>query len=260
MMAFFSDTDFRFSLWFLITWPDIRNFLLGMATGFLLLALVVALFLVTNRHRKQKHFFSKSMPLDEKVVREMIQSKQTEMVETVKFTDNAYFKVAIDLSLDLMYDIARYYFPESKYPMYELSIQELLDLNYYITKRIETIVSGKIIRRFKNYRISTIINILQKKKAIDNSKLMKLSRKLKVSKFIMVGKAILNYANPIFWFRQLAIKPSVTLLTKEVCKMIIDIFGEETNKIYSKKLFQAPEDADKIAAEFDEIVERETNS
>jgi hypothetical protein len=260
MMAFFISNMPMGGLRFLITWPDVRNFLLGMATGFLLLALVVALFLVTNRRRKQKHFFSKSTTLDEKIIQEMIRVKQNEMVETVKFTDNAYFRVAIELSLDLMYDIARHYFPDSRYPMYELSIQELLDLNYYITKRIESIVNGKIIRRFKNYRISTIINILQKKKAIDNSKLMKLSRKLKVSKFILVGKAILNYANPIFWFRQLAIKPSVTLLTKEVCKMIIDIFGEETNKIYSKKLFQEPEDPEKISNEIDELVEQEPDS
>jgi hypothetical protein len=260
MMAFFISNMPMFGLRFLITWPDIRNFLLGMATGFLLLALVVALFLVTNRRRKQKHFFSKSTTLDEQVIHEMIRVKQAEMVETVKFTDNAYFRVALELSLDLMYDIARHYFPDSRYPMYELSIQELLDLNYYITKRIESIVNGKVIRRFKNYRISSIINILQKKKAIDNSKLMKLSRKLKVSKFLLVGKVILNYANPIFWFRQLAIKPSVTLLTKEVCKMIIDIFGEETNKIYSKKLFQEPEDTEKISNEIDDLVEQGPDS
>lgn len=240
---------------FLITFTDVRNFILGLLTGFILLALFVALVMVTERSSKTKIKFSKMTTLDDKTVAGMIDAKQKEMIETVKMTDNAYFKVAFDLSFELMNEIARYYFPDSKYPMYELSIQEILDLNYYITKRVETMVNGKFIRRFKNYRVSTIINILNKKKAIDNSKLMKLSKKLHVSKLITVGKAVLNFANPIYWFRKLAIKPSTTLLTKEICKYIINIFGEETNKIYSKKLYESPEDEEKVEALFDKTVE-----
>lgn len=243
-----------------ISWPDIRNFLLGMLTGFVLLALFIALMLVTGRKKKRKAFLSKEVPLDDNAINQMILAKHEELVDAVKFTDNAYFRVAFDLSLDLMYQIAQYYFPDSKYPMYELSIQELLDLNYYITKRIEKLVNGKFIRHFKNHRISTIVNILQKKKAIDNSKLMKLSRKLQVSKLVTVGKAVLNYANPIFWFRKLAIKPSVTLVTKEICKMIISICGEETNKLYSKKMFEEPEDEDKISDQFDRLLESEVDN
>ncbi|MBN2696866.1 MAG: hypothetical protein JXR38_04935 [Bacilli bacterium] len=238
-----------------ISWPDIRNFLLGMATGFVLLTLFIALMLITGRKNKRKVFLSKEVPLDDKTVREMIETKQKELIDTVKFTDNAYFRVAFDLSFQLMQEIATYYFPNSNYPMYELSIQEILDLNYYITQRIETLVNGRFIRHFKNNRISTILNILNKKKAIDNSKLMKLSRKYQVSKLYTIGKAALNYANPIYWFRKLAIKPSVTLVTKEVCKYIIDIFGEETNKIYSKKLFEDPEDELKIESKLDHLIE-----
>ncbi len=249
---------FRISGFLQISWPDIRNFLLGMATGFVLLTLFIALMLVTGRKSKRKVFLSKQVPLDEKTIKDMIETKQKELVDTVKFTDNAYFRVAFDLSFELMQEIATYYFPKSKYPMYELSIQEILDLNYYITQRIETLVNGKFIRHFKNNRISTIINILNKKKAIDNSKLMKLSRKYQVSKLYTFGKAALNYANPIFWFRKLAIKPSVTLVTKEVCKYIIDIFGEETNKIYSKKLFETPEDETHVESKLDQLIEEET--
>jgi hypothetical protein len=240
---------------FLITFLDIKNFLLGLLSGFVLLAMFVAFYLITERQTKSKIRFSKEMNLDEKEVQQMIEIKQKELIETVKLTDNAYFRVAFDLSFELMNEIARYYFPKSKYPMYELSVQEILDLTTYITKRIEKLVNGKYIRRFKNYRISTIVNILNKKKAIDNSKLMKLSKKLQISKFVTVGKTVLNYANPIFWFRKLAIKPSTTLVTKEVCKLIIRIFGEETDKIYGKKLYERPDDDEKAEEEFDQVLE-----
>ena len=165
-----------------VTWPDIRNFILGMLTGFVLLTLFLGYFLVTGRRNRKKIFLSKETPLADQTVRAMVEAKQKELVDTVKFTDNAYFRVAIDLSMELMQEIAHYYFPESKYPMYELSIQEILDLTEYVTKRIEKIVDGKIIRHFKNSRISTIVNILEKKKALDNSKLMKLSRKYQIGR------------------------------------------------------------------------------
>jgi hypothetical protein len=54
----------------------------------------------------------------------------------------------------------------------------------------------------------------------------------------------LNYANPIYWFRKLAMKPTSDLVTKEICNMIISIVGEETNKVYSKKLFQKPDNVE----------------
>lgn len=240
---------------FLITFTDVKNFLLGLMSGFALLALFVAFFLVTDRQKKTKIKFSSQTALDDVKVQEMIEQKQKEMIETVKITDNAYFRVCFDLSFELMQEIARYYFPNSKYPMFELSIQEILDLTTYITKRVETLVNGKYIRRFKNYRISTLVNIVNKKKAIDNSKLMKLSKKLQISKLMTVGKTVLNYANPIFWFRKFAIKPSTTLVTKEICKLVIRIFGEETDKIYGKKLYEKPVDEVKVEALLDQTLE-----
>lgn len=240
-----------------ITFPDIKNFLLGLLTGFVLLALFVALMLVTERQTKSKIKLSKMTSLDDATIQAMIEAKQTEMIDTVKMTDSAYFRVAFDLSFELMNEIARYYFPESKYPMYELSIQEILDLTRYITERIEGLVNGKFVRRFKNYRVSTIINIINKKKALDNSKLMKLSKKLQISKFYSFSRAVLNYANPIYWFRKFAIKPSTTLLTKEVCKYVIQIFGEETNTIYGKKLYEEPVDIEKAEVEFDKAIEED---
>lgn len=238
-----------------IEWVDIRNFLLGMGTGFVLLALFVAFILITGRKKQTKIYKSKEMTLNDSAVQAMIEYKQNQLVETARIADNAYFRVAFELSMELMTDIAKYYFKDSKYPLYELSIQELLDLNYYITKRLTKLINGKFIRRFKNYRISTIVNLLNKKKALDNSKIMKLNRQYKVSKILSIGSAILNYANPIYWFRKIAIKPSTTLVTKEACKLIIRIVGEETNNLYSKKMFETPPDETIVEDEFDKAVE-----
>lgn len=250
------------SMFLAIDWPSIRTFILGMMTGFTLLSVAIGMLMVSGENqRKTRNIRSKKEPLDIKTVNGMIEAKTRELNEIVRVSDNGYFRVAFDLAFDLIHDIAKYYFPESRYPLYELSPQEMLDLATYIVQRLDKILNGKIVNRFKNYRISLIVDILNKKKALDNSKLMKMQREYKLSKILSVGKTILNYSNPIFWFRKLALKPSTTLVTKEICKKIIRIAGEETDKFYSRKMFEKP--IDQAAAEkeidqkFDETLSEE---
>ena len=248
---------FAVPMFLAIDWPSIRTFVLGMMTGFALLSLAAGLLIISGENqRKTRNIRSKKELLDVKTVNGMIEAKTRELNEIVRVSDNGYFRVAFDLSFDLIHDIAKYYFPESRYPLYELSPQEMLDLASYIVKRLDKILNGKIINRFKNYRISLIVDILNKKKALDNSKLMKFQKEYQLSKIWSVGKTILNYSTPIFWFRKLALKPSTTWVTKEICKKIIRIAGEETDKFYSKKMFEKPEDAAAIEKEFDTDMEK----
>lgn len=240
-----------------IEWRDIRYFLLGIATGIILLILSLVGFFSHNERKKTKKRMFRGVPLDDKVIFDMIESKHDQLDKTVKLTDNGYFKVAIDLSIELTEEIARYYFPKSKYPIYELSIQELLDLNYYITKRVDELMNGRFFKMFKNYRIATIIDILNTRKKINDSKLMQLTRKLKLQQLYSGARAILNYANPVYWFRKIAIKPTTVIVTKEVCKYIISIFGEETNKIYSKAIFKEADNEDEIIKKIDQMAQEE---
>lgn len=235
---------------------SIFNFLLGVVTGFILLFLLMLLIATVNRKKRFRRRMLNKLPLEDHEVLELIQLKQEQLIETVRLTDNAYFTVAFDLSYELLEEIARHYFPDSKYPIYEITIEELLELNQYIIYQIEALMNGKILRHFKNYRISSIVKMLNMKKAIDNSKAMKLSRKLKLQKFYSASRTVLNYANPVYWFRKIAIKPTAEVVTKEVCKYIISIVGEETNKVYSKSFREEKNDAD-LEAKFDQIVEGE---
>ncbi|MCK5732441.1 MAG: hypothetical protein KAH13_05450, partial [Tenericutes bacterium] len=99
-----------------IEWSDIRYFLLGIVTGIVLLVLsLVGVFSLKER-KKTKDRMANGIPLDDKVVYDMIESKHNQLDKTVKLTDNGYFKVAIDLSIELTEEIARYYFPKSRFP------------------------------------------------------------------------------------------------------------------------------------------------
>ncbi|MFW5888825.1 MAG: hypothetical protein ACOCUD_00430 [Bacillota bacterium] len=242
-----------------INMTTIFYFVMGILTGFVLLFLVFVLIATLNEKRAYRKRVLNKLPLGDKEVYDLIEAKQAQLLETVRLTDNAYFHVAFDLSYELLEEIASHYFPDAKYPIYEITVEELLELNRYITKRIEEMVNGKILKHFKNYRISSLINMLHMKKVIDDSKLMKLNRKFKLSKIYNVSRAVLNYANPVYWFRRLAIKPTTEVVTKEICKYIIAIVGEETNNIYSKSFAEHKDQDDEIELEekINELIEEE---
>lgn len=238
-------------------WHDVKYFLLGIITGIILLILSLLFIFSFKERKKAKGRLGQTVALDDRVVIDMIASKLEQLDQTVKLTDNGYFKVALDLSFELSEEIARYYFPESKFPIYELSIEEMLDLSHYIINRIEEVSNGKFFRLFKGYRVATIVDILNTRKRINESKLMKLTRKIKLQQIYSASKAVLNYANPVYWFKKLAIKPTTVLATKEICKYIITIFGEETNKIYSKTIFREDEDKEEIIHKIEQAIDED---
>lgn len=240
-----------------IEWRDIRYFILGILTGLILVSLTFTWMLTSKGRKKAKMRIHKGIPLDDKAIAQMIESKQEQLDHTVRITDNGYFKVALDLSFELTREIATYYFPDKKYPLYELSIQEVLDLARYITDRVEQVVDSRFFRLFKNYRIASLVEVLNTKKKITNSKLMQITRKIKLQQIYSAGKTFLNYANPIYWFRRIAIKPTTVKVTKEICKYIIVIFGEETNKVYSKAIFKEADNEEEIIENMDKLIESE---
>ena len=91
--------------------------------------------------------------------------------------------------------------------------------------------------------------MFDKKKQIQQSRVVKAAQKYKVGKIVKYGGAALNVVNPVYWFRKLVINTSVDVMTKKICIVIIGIVGEETTKIYSKKLFDKPLELDMIEEE-----------
>jgi hypothetical protein len=236
-------------------WPPdfgtLVNFLAGVVFGFTLCSLTFAvIFLGREKKRERKQIEAGALLLKPEID-EMIRKKQEMLPEIANVARHSYFRVAFDLSFELMNEIAAHYFPDKRYPMYELTPQEILDLNRYITNRLEKIINGKIIRKFKKYRISTIVEIVNRKRDLDNSKLMKINKQFQISKILGNVSLILNAANPVSWLKRSAVKPLMTYVTKEACRRIIAIVGEETDKVYSGKLFAPADDLQKAESDID---------
>ena len=146
-----------------VTLPDIRIFVLGILTGFVLLTLMIALLLVSGRRKRKKILMSREAPLDSKTVEAIVEEKQKELVDTVKFTDNAYFRVAIDLSMELMQEISHHYFPRFQIPDVRTVDPGNHRSHILCDKKGSRRSLTEVSALFKNARISTIINILEEK-------------------------------------------------------------------------------------------------
>ena len=142
----------------------------------------------------------------------------------------------------MMNEIASRFYPKSKRPLSELSIDELILLNKYILTKLEEILSKPIIRAFRGVKLSHVLILIDAKNKIDNNKAVKTVKKYKLQK---VGEVIMNVVgvlNPAKWFQKIVIDPTTNLLLKQVLLTCIDYIGEETYKVYSKRALKNTED------------------
>lgn len=211
-------------------------FFWGMLTGIVLFLATMTILFVRGKNieldvKKPEGDFS------EDDLKQLIVSRQTRLRKILKVKKDGAFRLTFEVSYELVEEISRYFFPNSKYPMYELSVNELLELNHYITDRIDEILEVPVLKNAKKARIITIVNMYEKKKAIEGSKLAKAAKKLKLGKVAKYGGMALNAVNPVYWFRKLVLSTSIDAMTRKLCVAIIGVVGEETSKVYSKKLF-----------------------
>jgi len=211
-----------------------------MITGMIVFAAIYISFFVRGKNINIENIKRPSIDVDEEELKDMIIKKQKSFKRNKKLGKQTIVKLTFDMSYELVEEISRYFFPDSKYPMLELSVSELLNLNHYVTNRLDEILDKPILKNTKNLQMTKIMAMYDKKKAIDQNKLVKAAKKYKVVKIAKYGSAVINAVNPVYWFRKLVINTSVDVMTRKICLVVIGIVGEETTNVYSKKLFSKP--------------------
>lgn len=230
----------------------------GVMLGILLTAVVYAVLLVRGARKKQKKI---QLNFDEnKIQRELV-------LETIKSTQNEYDEMSSELTLngrleelktiapELIEDIAKIYYPDSKYPFAELSVEETIELCKDIIERVDKLFNTKILKNFKTMHISKVVYVLDKKKAIEKKKVTKGVKILKLEPVRKTIMSVINAVNPIFWARKGITKVSLEIGIDQIMNMIIEIIGEETAKVYSKNLFAVSQDDENKISELETLIE-----
>lgn len=237
-----------------ISFGGFINFFLGMVTGVVAFLGMFTFLSFRGKRLNLEDIKRPDLQMNEAELRALIEGRQQKLKRMIKYDQDSAFKSAMNVSYELIEEISRYFFPNSKYPMLELSINELLELNHYITNRVDELLDIPILKNAKKARIITILSMYQKKQAVEQSKMMKAAKKAKLGKVLKYGSMALNAVNPVYWFRKLVFNTSIDAMTRKVCVVIVGVVGEETAKVYSKKLFDKDVDLGLVEANMDELL------
>ncbi|MGL4950009.1 MAG: hypothetical protein ACRC5M_06475 [Anaeroplasmataceae bacterium] len=220
------------------------SFLVGISFGIVLIVLLYFLVVLFSIRKKRHIVKGVDNAISDEEVLELVNQTRDLFKDKKLRKDKSQFSHCMDLSFDMIQNISRRFFPESKYPLYEISVDELLLLSVYISKRLDELLSHRGLKLVRRLKISTIISLTDTKKSIDDHSLMKITKKYKLTSTFKAAKSVINVVNPIYWTKKLVINTTTSFVIGKICLVIISICGEETYKVYSKSVFDEEVDVD----------------
>lgn len=238
---------------------DLIPFLTGLLAGFVFCLLIYLLVIVSSLKKVEKKRKTEIVDVEDEVINQIIKNTRNKYaLEASSIKAGEKIGVLKDCCWELLNDISKTYYPNSKHPLFELSIEEIINLDYYIMKRVEGIFNRRLIRKLKSLKITSVLNIIDKTKKIKENKAIKAVNKAKVPTIAKGVVSALNIVNPVYWVKKAMIDAPSQIILNKIAYTIIDVVGEETSKIYSKRMFVV-EDAESIENEINELIGDETN-
>lgn len=227
---------FLFKIWiFEFDFTTIFSFLFGIILGAIIVCFTYAIFVVSSLRNKKFIVQTDEDSLTTVEVKKMILESQKCFKDNDLRGELSRVAHCKNLVTSLVYGIATRFFPNSKHPLLELSVDEVMMLTIYIEKRVEDILNRKAIRLLKKIRVSSILELAKTTNKVTDSKAFKVTKE--VSSTVSKIKKIINVVNPAWWFKKIVFDQTMNIITNKLCLVIIAVVGEETYKIYSKTVF-----------------------
>jgi len=218
------------------------SFLLGISFGFVLLFLLYIYAVIKGINKNSKFRKADETDIDEAEIKWLIQDAQNQFKNKELRLQSGIYTYLLSILKELSIDISKKFYPQSKYPYLELTIDESLKLSHYITDRIDELLKGKILSMTRGITYTKIIEMTELKTKVDQSVIGKAAKQY--STFSKVAFATLNAVNPAYWVRKLTKDTMMNIVMIRIGLAIIAITGEETYKIYSKKVFDVEKTID----------------
>ena len=220
------------------SWSSVVILITGILIGFIIsMCLYLVLFLINIKKEEVKQIDKSSFVGQEELEKKIDEIKEDFVKNSEGLSMKEKSTMLGSAIMDVTNCVASAYYPESKYPLYELSIEELIKLLEYLSERIDQVFSRGILKPFRKLTISQIFRVLDAKKKIEENKIIKTANKAKPNKIISFVSTVINYANPFYWIKKVAINTTVNLTLNKIFLLVIDIVSDETNKAYSKSIF-----------------------
>ena len=227
---------YLFKLWiFEIDFTSIISFLIGIFLGAIIVCGVYAFAVLSSLRNKKFLIKTEVDDITTEEVKQLIIDTQIEYKKKDVRGEKSRITHCTDLCKNLAINIASRFYPNSKHPLLELSVDELMMLIIYIEGRLEEIFNRRGLRLIKRVNVATIFNVTNKTNQVMDSKAFQVTKE--VSGAVGTIKKVVNVVNPAWWVRKVVIDNTINFITDKLCLVTIAIIGEETYKIYSKTVF-----------------------
>ena len=180
------------------------SFLLGTSFGFILLFLLYVYAVVIGINKNSKFRKADETDIDEEEIKWLIEDAQQQFKNKDLQTQEGLYNHLFNILKELSVDISKKFFPTSKYPYLELTIDESLKLSHYITDRLDELLKGRILAMTRGLTFTKIKEMTDVKTKVDNSAVGKVAKQY--STFSKAAFATLNAVNPVYWFRKFTIR------------------------------------------------------
>lgn len=234
--------------------------LIGIIIGIVVTSSIYGLLVLISLKKESKKINIPENVNDEEIIKSIETIKKDFISLTSGFQASEKMQVLGTTLINTVKTVATFYYPNSKYPLYELNINELIILTQYISQRVDKILDKAILKYFKNVSICQIMKILDFHRDFQNNKVVKTVKKINpISKVVV---SVLNIVNPVYWIKKFIINGTISLALDKMALIVIDITCEETINIYSKRLFNKQnnilsEDIEKAILDLEEMNEKE---
>ena len=211
---------------------NIITFVVGMFFGVLFFVSIIMIALAVDK-KKKKNVGSTMEALSSDKIGELIEGKKASFNHEVEDNDQDMFACTKDLIMELVHEVSTYYYPQSKHPELELTVDEALLLIKHIYENVYAFSEKKLVKYAKNHiKLSQLFTYLNSGKKVMDSDIVSNS-----DESIKVYKSIANTLNPVYWFKKVVIGGATNIAFKKICRHAITVVGVESNSVYSKSLF-----------------------
>lgn len=254
-----------------ITLGNVMSLLFGVLIGLLFALLIYVVSLLSSLRKSEKENKFKKEDLCE-------QDEESNAIKVREYIDNSiaryddisktreYGEIIFeikDIVSTLVLDIAKIYYPSSKHPLFELSIEEAMMLDRYIVEKIEELFNRKGLRFFKKKNIAWFLSFYDGYKKIQDNRIVKEAKKFRLKDVSNVFMSIKNVIDPAKWIKKASTKISFSIALNKLAITCIEIIGSETAKVYSKNVFmvdekvieEAMDETERLAIESDENID-----
>ncbi|MDY0316369.1 MAG: hypothetical protein RBQ63_01200 [Acholeplasmatales bacterium] len=236
-----------------LDWKYLVVFLSGIFFGILFLSLLYIYSVIVSLNRKNKRSKKTTLEIDQLEIQMLIDDAKTVLKDKEIRKEVGLVPHLKTTIIDLTTDISKKYYPTSKYPLLELTLDETLKLTHYVSNRVDELMQAKILTMFRNRTLAQIKSLYDTKTKISDTKVVKVAGDLKTKR---IGKTIsgaLNALNPAYWIKKVTVDKLTDLVIMKICLQVVQIVGEETYKIYSKSVFRTTEEDFNIDELYEEI-------